>query len=75
MKYKIYTSILNKADRSTIDYFIDLYEKCETPEEKEKIALLLGEVTTKENIEKVLTFSISVNLLFFIIKIHLIILK
>ena len=67
MKYKIYTAILNKADHSTIDYFIGLYEKCETPEEKEKIALLLGEVTTKENIEKVLTFSISVNLLFFLL--------
>jgi hypothetical protein len=60
----VYTSILSNADSKTVDFFIGLYDKCEIPEEKEKIALLLGKVNNSEMIQKVLEFSISVNLKF-----------
>lgn len=58
---KIYISILQQADEKTIEHFIELYKKSPTPEEKEKIALLLGEVSTNDQlIGKVLEFALSV---------------
>jgi hypothetical protein len=52
---------LSDADSNTVDFFIELYDKCDIPEEKEKIALLLGKVNDPQIVQKVLDFSISVS--------------
>lgn len=57
---KIYTSVIQNGDNQTVEDFIDMYKSCSTPEEKERIALLLGEVKSPILIEKVLNFAISV---------------
>ncbi|CAF0941231.1 unnamed protein product [Brachionus calyciflorus] len=55
----VYTCVLRNGDSSVIDEFIELYQKSPTPEEKEKTAILLGEVCSSELIDKVLNLSIS----------------
>ena len=52
--------MLQNGDFSVVNEFIDMYKRCSTPEEKERIAIQLGEVSTPETIEHVLNFAISV---------------
>ena len=59
LQKSIYTSILRHGNEKTIEEFKDMYEKCYTPEEKERIIVLLSEVTKVNLIESVLKFSIS----------------
>ncbi len=60
MQKSVYTSLLRKGNLETVKEFISIYEKCETPEEKERIAILLAEVIDDELIKYVLEFSMSV---------------
>lgn len=53
--------MLRNADSSIVEEFFKMYQESNTPEEKEKIAILLGEVCAPELIDKVLDFSISVS--------------
>jgi hypothetical protein len=57
----VFTSLLRKGNLETVRKFISMYEKSETPEEKERIAILLSEVIDDELINFVLDFSMSVN--------------
>lgn len=60
---KIYTSVIQNGNKQTVEEFIEMYKSCSTPEEKERIALLLGEVRNPQLIEQVLNFAISVIIL------------
>ena len=53
--------MLRNGNIAIVDEFIGLYQNSTTPEEKEKTAILLGEVCSSELIDKVLEFSISVS--------------
>jgi hypothetical protein len=58
---KVFTSLLRYADKELVERFISMYEKSETPEEKERLAILLSEVVDDDLIDYVLNFSLSVN--------------
>lgn len=53
--------MLNEGGLDIIDEFIDMYKSCSNPDEKERIALVLGEVNSSEAVKKVLQFAISVS--------------
>ncbi|RNA29937.1 puromycin-sensitive aminopeptidase [Brachionus plicatilis] len=55
----IFTSVLRNGNTDIVNDLISLYKESSIPEEKEKIAILLGEVIAAESIELVLKFSIS----------------
>ena len=63
----VYASILRSATAETLEEFAQMYIECKTPEEKEKIALLLAEVTREDLIQKVLEFAFSVHFVGFFI--------
>ena len=67
LQKSVYTSILRNGSQSTVEEFKDMYKKCYTPEEKERLIVLLSEVNKDDLIETVLEFSISVINLFQII--------
>jgi hypothetical protein len=57
----VYTSILRNITKpEVLDEFIQMYTKCTIPEEKEKIALLLAELNTRDLINKILELAFSV---------------
>lgn len=64
LKKKVYTSVLRNADSQVVDEFFQMYKESSTPEEKERLAVLLGEVCSSELIDKVLSFAISVSLFY-----------
>lgn len=51
--------MLRDCDESIVDLFVSHYEKSDSPEEKNRIALILAEVCRPELIKKVLAFSLS----------------
>ena len=57
---KIYTAVLRNANENIIAEFVQMYKECYTPEEKERIILLLAEVNREDLIEIILKFSITV---------------
>ena len=61
----VFTSLLRKGNLEIVKEFISMYEKSETPEEKERIAILLAEVIDDDLINFVLEFSMSVNIILF----------
>jgi len=63
LQKSVYTSILRNGSQMTIEEFKDMYTKCYTPEEKERLIVILSEVNKDDLIESVLEFSISVNMI------------
>jgi hypothetical protein len=59
----VFTSLLRKGNLEFVKEFISMYEKSETPEEKERIAILLAEVIDDDLINFVLEYSMSVNII------------
>ena len=57
---QIYTAVLRNADENIIAEFVQMYKQCYTPEEKERIILLLAEVNQEDLIAIILKFSITV---------------
>ena len=58
----MFTSVLRNADLTVVDEFVQAYDSSETPEEKERIAILLAQVTDPIAINHVLKLSLSVRL-------------
>lgn len=60
---QVFTAILRSVDvdQSVVNDFIEMYKQCFTPEEKERIVLILAEVKKDELIENILQFSITVS--------------
>ena len=63
MQKPVYAAILRHSNNELLEEFVLMYIECKTPEEKEKIALLLSEVTQEDLIKKVLEFAFSVSLI------------
>lgn len=60
-----YKGVLVNADESTLNQFIELYRTSELHEEKDRIGRALGAIKNPKLLEKVLQFSLTVNIVVF----------